>query len=244
LNQREAQGCIKLALGGRRFTAAQYFFREQAAVERCPSANHRLNRFCLPHDLDPVTKTASYPVRNSIDCNFRDRSILDMEGQTNKAVRSLPWRMLGILFTAIALGLVFNSFNPMAPSLSENDSDSAVPNSVSLGIGTIPTVKWPGVKALLANGGLVLIDARSFESYETNHIPSAISIPAEISDSGLNLKTSKYSRSQPIVVYCASESCHLSAALALRLRQLGFTNVQDMKGGLAEYLLAEQESTK
>ena len=55
-----------------------------------------------------------------------------MEGQTNKAANSLLGRMLGILLTAIALGLVFNSFNPMGPSLVETDTESSVTNSVSL----------------------------------------------------------------------------------------------------------------
>ena len=40
-----------------------------------------------------------------------------------------------------------------------------------------------------------------------------------------------YPANQPVVTYCNS-NCHASATLALRLKQLGFTNVRSMEEGI------------
>jgi rhodanese-related sulfurtransferase len=108
----------------------------------------------------------------------------------------------------------------------------------------IRMVKWAEVKPLLAAPGHLLIDARPAENFLANHIPGAISIPSETPDAALQAMMSRFPKDRLVTVYCGSESCHLSRAFAQRLVKLGFTNVQEMPGGIVEYSAAEQEATK
>jgi rhodanese-related sulfurtransferase len=108
----------------------------------------------------------------------------------------------------------------------------------------IRTVKWVEVKPLLAAPEHLLIDARPAENFLANHIPGAISIPSETPDADLEAMMSAFPKDRLVTVYCGSDSCHLSRTFAQRLVKLGFTNVQEMPGGLVEYLGAEKEPSK
>lgn len=72
-----------------------------------------------------------------------------------------------------------------------------------------------------------LVEVLGNESYKDGHIPGAISIPLEsLSDAEKQLK-----KTDKIVVYCASYSCHASTKAAEMLVRMGFKNVLDFKGG-------------
>lgn len=103
-----------------------------------------------------------------------------------------------------------------------------------------PELKWPAVKALLAAGQIVLIDARLAETYALSRIPGAISLPAYSPVAELQAFAAKFSRDMRFVIYCNSETCDMSHDLAGKLsRQFGFTNLALMPGGFAEYVIAE-----
>jgi rhodanese-related sulfurtransferase len=91
---------------------------------------------------------------------------------------------------------------------------------------------------------LLLIDARPAASYQLHHIPGAISIPPETSEEDFRRIIAPYPSTQPIVVYCASITCHVSRALAQHHVQHGYTRVENLEGGMAEYLQAQQDSIK
>ncbi len=94
----------------------------------------------------------------------------------------------------------------------------------------------------------ILFDARNKESFESAHIQGAVLpctdeyrqkealfknglVPhAPDPEKALETATQKYSSNTPIVTYC-NVGCHASAMLAVRLKQLGFTNVKSMEEG-------------
>jgi rhodanese-related sulfurtransferase len=78
----------------------------------------------------------------------------------------------------------------------------------------------------------VLVNALAREAYDEARIPGSISIP--VADA-LRLAPSVLAQDEPIVVYCASRSCTASPTLAQKLVDLGFTEVADFEGGVAEW---------
>jgi len=121
---------------------------------------------------------------------------------------------------------------PAAPS-----APAIIPNADSL--------SWPETKKLLGAGRIVLVDARAAVYFQTDHIPGAVSLPAEAPPSELLAFASKYSKNAAIVVYCGSAQCPLANQLVAELRdQLAFSNVREMPGGYAEYRQAEAQAGK
>ena len=195
---------------------------------------------------------------------------MDAPGRTPRNGLLAP--MAGMLLLAVALGLAYNSLSPLgtesgtgiaaphpappprAGSLSGSSVSSTTPPASPAHIvresspeqpsGQIRVVKWTDIKPQVESGTLLLIDARPAASYQLNHIPGAISIPPETSEADFLRLMAEYPKSRPIAVYCASESCHVSRALAQHLASLGFSQVNVMQGGMAEYLRGQQELIK
>lgn len=108
-----------------------------------------------------------------------------------------------------------------------------------------PELKWPAVKALLAEKQIVLVDARLAETYALSRIPGAVSLPAYSPIAELEAFAAKYPRETRFVIYCNSESCDMSHELAAKLaRHFGYTNLSLMPGGFAEYVIAESSTGK
>ncbi|MCM8797564.1 MAG: rhodanese-like domain-containing protein [Candidatus Omnitrophica bacterium] len=77
-----------------------------------------------------------------------------------------------------------------------------------------------------------LVDVRSRENYQKEHIQNAISLPVdEIEGKVQELLDKK----EKIVVYCASFECQASVHAAQKLQALGYNNVLVYKGGLKDY---------
>lgn len=78
------------------------------------------------------------------------------------------------------------------------------------------------------NDKFKLVEALSEEAYREGHIPGAVNVPVEraTEEAGRKLK-----KSDKIVVYCASYTCHASTKLARQLMKLGYKKVMDFKAG-------------
>jgi rhodanese-related sulfurtransferase len=101
-------------------------------------------------------------------------------------------------------------------------------------------VTWPEVKPLLAAGDIVLVDAREPAAFEAGHIPGAISLPFTQLNQLIGKFTKAYARSQPLVIYCASNQCPVARAEgSVLMEQFGYTSVREMPGGYAEWRVAE-----
>jgi rhodanese-related sulfurtransferase len=82
--------------------------------------------------------------------------------------------------------------------------------------------------ALQAQDKVVVVDARSPESFAREHIPGAISFPHRtMSDE----TTASLDRSYLYITYCDGIGCNASTKGALKLSQRGF-NVKELLGGL------------
>ncbi len=90
------------------------------------------------------------------------------------------------------------------------------------------TDSWD-LSELLNNGGdVIVIDARSSEAYELEHIPTAVNIPHRTMSKGT---TNHLDKSKLYVTYCDGIGCNASTKGALKMSELGF-NVKELLGGI------------
>ena len=90
------------------------------------------------------------------------------------------------------------------------------------------TDSWDLGHALAVGENVVVIDVRSREAYEAEHIPQAISLPHR----EMNAQTTaQFDRGSMYVTYCDGIGCNGSTKGALRMTQLGF-HTKELIGGL------------
>lgn len=176
----------------------------------------------------------------------------------------LPWRQaLGILLAATVLGLAYNQASPLGVRAA-NPSESAprrtgfVNETVLLTLETasgvtmpaiprptrdIPNLTWAQVKPLLAAGKVLLVDARAKATYDLGHIPGAVSLPSNSSAAEFQTFAKAHPPGTTIVAYCGAESCNASRQTLDALAKIGgFTQLNAMPGGYAEFLAAQTPS--
>lgn len=87
---------------------------------------------------------------------------------------------------------------------------------------------WDLKVALESGEGIIVIDARSPEAYQKEHIPGATNIPHR----KMSEETTKgLSREALVVAYCDGIGCNASTKGALNMTKLGF-RVKELIGGL------------
>ena len=97
----------------------------------------------------------------------------------------------------------------------------------------IVNVSTAELEGLLAGGGITLIDARPGAP---EGLPGAISLTGTpTAEEAAKVIPSKDS---PIVTYCGSVHCPLSARLAEHLQSLGYTNIREYPEGFAGWKAA------
>ncbi|MGL5795442.1 MAG: rhodanese-like domain-containing protein, partial [Waterburya sp.] len=90
------------------------------------------------------------------------------------------------------------------------------------------TDSWDLKVALEAKENVIVIDARSPQAYEKEHIPESINIPhRQMSQQS----TTHLDRSALVVTYCDGIGCNASTKGALTMTKLGF-RVKELMGGL------------
>ena len=90
------------------------------------------------------------------------------------------------------------------------------------------TDSWDLKVALESGEPIVIVDARSPESYRSGHIPGAINIPHRT----MSVETTgQVEKSALVVVYCDGIGCNASTKGALKMLNLGF-RVKELIGGL------------
>jgi len=75
---------------------------------------------------------------------------------------------------------------------------------------------------------IIVVDARSHESYSRGHVPGAINLPYREIDAS---STASISKDKVIVTYCAGVFCDASTKAAEKLTALGF-RVKEMLDGI------------
>jgi rhodanese-related sulfurtransferase len=90
------------------------------------------------------------------------------------------------------------------------------------------TDSWDLKVALESGESIIVIDARSPEAYQKEHIPGAINIPHR----KINEETTKQLNETALVVtYCDGIGCNASTKAALNMTKLGF-RAKELMGGL------------
>ncbi|QGY41644.1 rhodanese-like domain-containing protein [Pseudodesulfovibrio cashew] len=87
---------------------------------------------------------------------------------------------------------------------------------------------WDLNESVKREENVVVIDARSPEAYEAEHIPDAINVPHRT----MNEKaTAAFDREALYVTYCDGIGCNASTKGALNMARLGF-RTKELMGGL------------
>jgi rhodanese-related sulfurtransferase len=89
----------------------------------------------------------------------------------------------------------------------------------------------------------VLINVLPAKSFSETEIPGAVNVPLEEPDFLDRVETLAGGKSNPVITYCANESCPASTEAAQKLEAAGFTNVFDYKAG-AEGWKNEREQSE
>lgn len=90
------------------------------------------------------------------------------------------------------------------------------------------TDSWDLSEALKRGDKVIVLDTRSPEAYDNEHIPGAKSCPHRT----MNIETTAdFDTSYTYVTYCDGIGCNASTKGALQMAQLGFT-VKELLGGI------------
>ena len=91
---------------------------------------------------------------------------------------------------------------------------------------------WDLYESLEKKLNIVVVDARSSEAFDIQHIPGAINFPHRT----MNVETTQHlDKTALYVSYCDGIGCNASTKGALNLARLGF-NVKELLGGLDWWL--------
>ncbi|BAZ40911.1 hypothetical protein NIES4101_68720 [Calothrix sp. NIES-4101] len=90
------------------------------------------------------------------------------------------------------------------------------------------TDSWDLKVALESGENILVIDARSSDAYQQEHIPGAINIPHRTMSEET---TNHLDRTALVVTYCDGIGCNASTKGAMKMAKLGF-RVKELIGGL------------
>ena len=94
---------------------------------------------------------------------------------------------------------------------------------------------------LANNDEFKLVEVLSEESYGSGHIPGAINLPL---DKLKDLSEKQLDKTDTIVVYCGSYTCHVSTKATKELLRMGYEKTLDFKAGKKGWLKAGLELEK
>lgn len=113
--------------------------------------------------------------------------------------------------------------------------------TVAAHAGTFPDISLPDLKSAIEKKDVTILDVNGTETYDSGHIPGAIDYTAVKADLASKLPANKDAL---IVAYCGSEKCGAYAKAAQAAKDLGYTNVQHFKPGLAGWKAAGEPLQK
>jgi len=133
-----------------------------------------------------------------------------------------------LIFNAFSGKSVVTAVTPGA-GIMEVETD----NTDTLDVFPIP-VELVDLDELLSVGA-VLVDARSFHSYQQEHLAGAVSLPFAHFDDHVEEFKRQFSADQTLITYCSGYGCPDSFDLGVRLMQQGYLDVLVYEGGLPEW---------
>jgi rhodanese-related sulfurtransferase len=147
------------------------------------------------------------------------------------------WGAFAIVFISIVVGTLFNLSGRVALITARQDFNEVLAAHVG---NFVPRVGLGRVRAAVTSHAPI-IDARYQPDYDAGHVPGAISIPVNLNTAGIRKELSRYSPSDPIIIYCESLSCPFSESIAARVINLGHRNVYIYQDGWVGWIKAGGE---
>lgn len=104
------------------------------------------------------------------------------------------------------------------------------------------TITYEQMKRIIGNKDFIIIDARSPENYNKEHIKNAINIFPYGDENEMMSKILELPLNKKIVVYCDGGNCDSSHKLAENIIAFGYSNVYIYSGGWEEWILKRSKS--
>lgn len=98
------------------------------------------------------------------------------------------------------------------------------------------TIDRETLRAGLAAGDLVLVDALPESYYTTRHLPGALNLVAE--DVSAKAPALLPDKAAAIVTYCSNPACANSGQVAAQLERLGYIDVRKYAAGIEDWVAA------
>jgi rhodanese-related sulfurtransferase len=119
----------------------------------------------------------------------------------------------------------------MIPLVSQ-DAGVHRPTAAAMPILTIDDI----MRLQTATPPLILVEALPPMQYQAAHLPGAVNIPIDQVET--LTPTLLPDKDAAIAVYCSNRACGTAHRVALRLVQLGYTQVAHYQGGKQEWIMA------
>jgi len=117
-----------------------------------------------------------------------------------------------------------------------NRKETAQKNS-PVSLHPVEEIDTEHARQFFASGNVIFLDARDYEEYLAGHITGAVSVPFTEFQNDPEI-IAGLDRSARIVTYCDGTECQTSIDLAVRLNEMGFTDVWFYFGGWNEWKTA------
>lgn len=92
-----------------------------------------------------------------------------------------------------------------------------------------------------ADVDIPIVNVLNPDQFRSEHIPQSMNIPFHTENFVQQVENIVDSKSDPVAVYCANESCDLSSKAAKALEEDGFTRVYDYEGGMEAWKQAQHD---
>lgn len=113
--------------------------------------------------------------------------------------------------------------------------------AVTARAGEAPNISITDLKAAIASGKVVLLDANGTKSWKEGHIPSAVDFAANSDKLASLLPADKGAL---VVAYCGGPKCKAYKKAAAAAEKLGYTNVRHLSAGISGWEKAGEQMEK
>lgn len=140
-----------------------------------------------------------------------------------------------ITVAAVVLGLMVNALRPQGLDLIR-PPDPVSPATTAVKSAGPQPINLEDTLERLKNQSAIIIDARSEFDYAAGHIDTARNLQEKDLDAWMPEFFSATPPETPLIVYCSGPRCLLAERLAVRMYELGYTNVHILTAGWNDWL--------
>lgn len=143
-------------------------------------------------------------------------------------------QMLVLASAALVFGAAASlPLNPARLDFGRRWADAAQDKLARFGLRSVTVAE---TAAIVGRGDRIVLDARKLESYQQGHLPTAMPLPvSDFPNAFASVAGLLATFADPILVYCTGSDCDESVELAMKLRDIGYTNLVVFTGGFDEW---------